>query len=487
VDVKFGSEENFFRAGAFTYMLTRYLWQQSGNQGISESFNRLALSTRTVDRKNSIPQDPVHEVSPTCPPSGPPSDQKTCDRQPIYFLSPDTPSAEAVISQVDGQVNGQVEFWMGGISSQSLDARNPGATYNLLTVTGDTIGTIEQTGRQGLMGTGKVIEGGPAIAGMLLREKIRGVPANLALSVALDPSLGSQTVAAQAALDSVSRVEVVDINGTNEIDYIFGPMGREAREQANEIGMTNLPPDGSLCLFTTGPALVPGSWHPDFEPETVTEAIDRLRSRFKMLLANRILKAVLNTDTSDVKVEVNVTQASGRGSLSRFGSRGAAEAGTVDQALPASTQILSANSEISIDVANNEDRGLYIAVVVISSSGDLGILHPLDAAEASALVAPETPLSVPVTVEGPAGFLELLVIASTSPLRDALRALEQVATRSGGSQFVSLDADEAVDVVESLLQDLDENSRSGGGYDGPNRGVDTTQLAAISAVFEVVE
>lgn len=485
-EVKYGNGEIFFRAGAFTYMLTRYLWQQSSNQeeAIGESFARLTLSTRTVDRgKSSTPQDPIYEISPTC--------EANCDRKPIYFFNPTTPSAEAVVTKVDEQL----EFWMGGISSRSLNTFTPGARFNLLTINGNTIGTLEQVERRGLTGIGKLIEGGPATVGMFLREQIRGVPDNPTLLIALDPSLSSQSASAQSALASVNRVQVVPINGSSEIDYIFGYMGRDAREQANKIGMTNLPPDGSLCLFTPGPVPVPDSWHKDFIRETVIEAVDRLKPRFKMLLAGHILKYVLNTDTSDVNVNVNVIPSSGRGVRSRFGSRSATETDNEEQSLSESTQTLLANSEIRIEVVNNEDRGLYIAVIVVSSAGDLNILYPLspNAAEASALISSKDTLIVPniseppFAVQGPTGFLELLVIASTAPLQDALKALEQVARSRGDTQLINLEPDEAVEVVESLLRDLDHSSRGEGGYNGPNRGVDTTQLAAISAVFGVVE
>jgi hypothetical protein len=484
-DAAFGSGENLFFAGAFTYVLTRYLWQQSGSQPIDSVFTKLSLSTRDVANDSQVAQDPIYEVSPSC---------AECNRKPVYFLSPSTPSAEAVVTKAGDEV----QFWMGGISSRSLDAFTPGAIFNLVNASGETVGTIEQTGRQGLVGTGILKDGQPAAEGMFLREKIRGVPDNPMLRVALDPSLGDAASEAQTALATVDRVEVVPLDGSTEFDFIFGAMGDDARQQGTRTGLTNLPPDGSFCLFSPGPIPVNDSWNPDLTPETVVEAVARLTPRFKMLLAGRLLKYVLNTDTSNVKVDAKVIPVNGRGVIGSFGSRGATDAGLVTQTLSASTQTLTAGTQVQVEIANDEieaERGLYMAVLVVGSSGDLNILHPLspDAAEADALVSPGQTLVVPgdngptLTVQGPSGFFELLVLASTEPLRDALKALEQVAARGDGNRFYSLEADEAVNVMELLLGDLDRSSRGSLGYAGDARGVDTTKLAAISAVFQVVE
>lgn len=484
-DATFGSGENLFHAGAFTYTLTRYLWQQSLSEPISTAFAKLAFSTRDVARENSLTQDPIFEVSPSC--------RDACDRQPVYFLTPDTPAAEAVVTQASSEV----QFWMGGISSRSLDTFTPGAVFNLVNSSGETLGTVEQTGRRGLLGIGQLKEGQPAVEGMFLREKIRGVPDNPMLKVALDTSLGNDLSNAQAALGSVARVQVVPLDGSTEFDYIFGRMGAEARRQATEARVTNFPPDGSLCLFAPGLIPVPDSWRSDGAPETITEAVSRLDPRLKMLLAGRILKYVLNTDTSNLKVDAKVVPVNGRGVIGSFGSRGARDAGLVTQTIATNAQTLNAGTEVKIEISNDEldvISGLYMAVLVVGSSGDLTILHPRspDAAEASALVLPNTKLTVPdLTVLGPAGFFELLVLASTEPLRDALKALEQVVVSRGESDvFYSLEASEAVNVMDLLLGDLDRGTRAGLGgpsYTGAARGVDTTKLAAMSAVFEVVE
>jgi hypothetical protein len=141
--------------------------------------------------------------------------------------------------------------------------------------------------------------------------------------------------------------------------------------------------------------------------------------------------------------------------------------------------------------------------LVIDSSGNIVLLYPSDynSPEDASLVAPGKELVVPpitanpqndfkFIVQGPSGFLELLVLASTEPLRNALRGLKQIAkgrgTRSGDP--LALEGDEPTKVIESLLGDLDDTTRASiASVRGDVRAVDTTQLAALSATIEVAE
>lgn len=494
-DATFGEGSNKFKAGAFTYTLTRYLWQQSVSQPLESVFVKLARSTHDVANESSLVQEPIYNTAENC---------QVCSSQPAYFISPSTPSAEAVITNVNSS---EIEFWMGGISSRSLRAFEAGAVFNLVNADSQVIGEVEQTGRQGLVGTGKLVgDTRPTVTtGMFLRERIRGVPANPTLKVGLHTSLAADAAAAQAALAKVDRIEVIPVGQDSEVDYFFGRMNSDALTQARAGSITNLPPQGSLCLFSESLRPVSNSWNVERPDESITAAVDRLEPRLKMLLAGRILKYVLNTDTSDVRLDAKVTPVNGRGTSSRFGSRGTNEAGLTTQALSVNAQQLNAGTKIQLELTNNEQHNLYIAVLVVNSDGELVILHPLtaNAAEAQALVGKGETLIVPkpkenpgsddfeFTIEGPVGFFELLVLASTEPLRDALIALEQVANTRGdnGATPYMLDGSEAVNVVGSLLGDLDRGSRAGIGasYTGQQRGVDTTKLAAISAIFEVVE
>ncbi|MEM1395643.1 MAG: DUF4384 domain-containing protein, partial [Cyanobacteria bacterium P01_H01_bin.150] len=192
-----------------------------------------------------------------------------------------------------------------------------------------------------------------------------------------------------------------------------------------------------------------------------------------------------------------------RGDSSTIASRGAEESGLATQRIKTTLQTLKPETEIKVHVKNQENRNLYIAVLVIDSSGNIVLLYPSDynSPEDASLVKPGEKLVVPPTtvnpendfkfvVQGPSGFLELLILASTEPLRNALRGIKQIArsrgTRSGDP--LAFTEEESVTAMASLLGDLDDTTRASiASVRGDVRGVDTTQLAALSATIEVAE
>lgn len=480
-DAPFGD----FHAGAFTYLLTRYLWQQPVSQPLNRVFINLARSTKDVAESSGIVQEPLYEVKPG-------SDR---DREPIYLLNSTTPAAEAVVRSINGN---QVEFWLGGVSPQSLDAFKEGAVFTLIDQQEQSQGQLEQNSRRGLVGYGtlKPSNGARGIIqeGTLLRERVRGVPPDITLRLGLDPSLAQDTQAAQTALQSVSRVEVMPVNQQSLIDYLFGRMTGEYLRQAQQQGATTLPPEGSVGLFTPGLNPVPDSFGP--VGESVVDAINRLRPRLKALLAGRILRLVLNSDTSALNVVTSIKPLGGRGLPMNSGSRAAEAAGIVPQTI--SRTRLTPGTEIKVEVQNNERADLYISVLVIGSNGEITVLYPAnwgDSDESARVVSGKT-LTVPppesdfrFIIQGPSGFLELLVVASTHSLRDALRGLQQIAGSRGTASGnpLALQEDEPVNVMEALLGDLDRNTRAGISLQRGIQGVDTTQLAALSAMIEVID
>ena len=486
---------NGFHAGAFSYLLTRYLWQKSISQSVETTFVNLQRITEDVAKSNHVVQVPLLESK----------QGSNYKQKPIYFLKPTGQTAEAVIRSVK---NGQIEFWLGGVSSESLDSTK-GSIFNLVDAKGKTLAEIEQTSRIGMLGYGKLRSGQKAAIqpGVLLRERVRGIPTNLTLRIGVDASLKSQTKVVQAELQKINRVELVVLNQKQDINFIFGKMTSEYLQLAKatntkkskETNM-NLPPVGSIGLFSSGLIPIPDTFGRVDEP--VDAAINRLKPKFTMLLAGRILRSILNTNASSLKVTADIVPNGARGASSTIASRGAIEGGIVTQKISTTLQTLKPDTEIKVHVTNNENRNLYIAVLVIASNGDIVLLYPsdYDSPEDASLVAPKKELIVPPTtdnsqndfkfiVEGPSGFMELLVLASTEPLRNALRGIKGIAKNRGtrsGDPFVFTEQ-ESVEAMESLLGDLDNTTRANVAVRGGIRGVDTTQLAALSAIIEVAD
>jgi hypothetical protein len=136
---------NGFHAGAFTYLLTQYLWQETGtpenaiahiNQQIPKNFN----------------QTPGYEVK-----KGSGNEKK-----PIYFINTPSPAANAVITEVKGN---QAKLWLGGVDPAQVDN---GTVFTLTGTRGGSSGKVTLQSRNGLVGEATV-EGGVQ-PGALLRK-----------------------------------------------------------------------------------------------------------------------------------------------------------------------------------------------------------------------------------------------------------------------------------------------------------------------------
>ncbi|MBD1903801.1 caspase family protein [Trichocoleus sp. DQ-A3] len=467
-DAPFGG----FHAGAFTYLLTRYLWQRTRDEAVGTVFVNLSRSTKDVANASGIPQEPIYEANPA-----------KNSQQPLYFFAPATPAAEAVIR---AENNGQIEFWLGGVSARTLDATGKGTIFTIIDEAGKPLGEIEQLSRTGLVGYGKLRQGEPSAVkpGRFLRERIRAVPNDLKLQIALDPSLGTRLEATKAALQAIKRMEVVPLGQTARVDYILGRLTPAIA--AAQAKLPDLPPAGSVGLFTA--AQVPVTATFARANESAAAAVERLRPRLISLLAGRILQLTLSSEAARLQVATSVVP-TGEGT----------------PAIANGVQQFKTGTTMQVKVRNNEQRDLHIAVLVISATGNLAVLYPYwDAPDIASLVSPGQELAVPKAddpyqfrLRGTSGFVEVLVLATTKPLRQSLQTLEAIGRGRGlnSRSFTPLQDNEPLDIIESLVGDLDRNSRGDGdiklegaraiGVAG-TRAVDTTQLATISHVIEVV-
>jgi hypothetical protein len=486
-DDQFATDAPFgdFSAGAFSYLLTRYLWQQTRNDAVGKVFINLALRTHDVAKSSNITQDPNLEVKP----------ESNNETQLLYFSEQVTLSAEGVIRNLK---DNQIEFWLGGVASQTLESFQSGSIFSLIDNQGQEIGLIEQLSRVGLVGYGKVVQDTPLNVvqpGVLLREKVRGIPTNLTLKVGLDPSLGSEKAQAQRAIETVRRVEVVPVTQQDIVHYLFGRVTEDDFRYLQQQRTPNPPPVGSIGLFTAGRELVPDSF--GRAGESVEEAVQqRLRTRLKSLLAGRILQMLVTGESSSLNVTTTIQSVDNTATAKIVSSRGNQEfqSRQLIQAVK-----FQAGTNIQVQVQNHEKRNLYISVVLIDSSGDLIVLFPRDwdAPEDAALVPSGETITVPkpedsfkFRLRGPSGTLELLVLASVKPVRNALKGLQNIARSRnvGRGSPLGLSEDEPLKVMENLLGDFDEMARAGLDIISKEvQAVDTTQLAAISAMIEVVE
>ncbi|MEO0985016.1 MAG: caspase family protein [Cyanobacteria bacterium J06639_14] len=484
-----------FSAGAFTYLLTRYLWQLPTQQPLTDVFVNIARSTRDVANTTGLVQDPVYTTA----------QGTNWASRPVYLLEPVGVPAEAVLRDIQGN---QVSFWLGGLSLDSLTARQ--VVYSLLDEQGNLVGEVQQTERIGLIGRGTLqnVTRQSLQPGQLMREQIRGVPTDLKLRVGLDASLGSESATALAGLNGLTRIEGIAITQATPVDYLLGRFTQTAQAQAQQRNIPIAAAPSSIGILT--PDLTPIAATFGSTDESVQQAIARLRPRFKMLLAGKMLGTLTNSQVSDLQVEVGLFQNNDAMALLSLGSHSAQATGQT--ALMATNAVqVSAGTDLQIQVQNYESQDLFISLFSIADTGEIAILHPVvwDAPEESTRISKGATLRVPnpndgnqfrLRVEGPAGFFELMALVSTAPLQEALRGLQTIArgrqSRSGdplafaeGTRSQDESEDAPVEVVDALLGDLDRGSRGGIGIviSPDAQQIDAQHLAAFSMVIEVLD
>jgi Caspase domain/Domain of unknown function (DUF4384) len=491
-----------FSAGAFTYELTKYLWQQTDDEPVSTAISRVGQTTKNVARERGTPQDPLLEVNLN----------RENTNAPIYFVRRNTPSgasqpipAEAVITQVQGS---NVELWLGGLDSQSLPAFTKNAIFTVVDAKGGEKGLVILQNRQGLIGTGRLLTGRQIQLkpGTLLQERIRSIPNALTLKVGIDSSLDRNTAQqVEQLIQEIKRIEARPL-GTNEVQYIFGRMTKDRQQKFPK----SPAPVGSYGLFLPSlDQIIPSSF--GNSDESVNTAIKRLEPKLKSLLATRVVKQMLgNTNSSQVKVITKMTVAGSQEIIGQtFTIRGfdKVSPGTKPTApSPAKfsnsgVRQLKVGTQIAFQVENNETRSLYITILVIDAQSEMTVIFPNNwsASEDAALIEANQKRVIPVaednfklTIGEPFGFSEVLVIASATPLRNLLKALQQIAKSRGVISRAPVSVnDEFLDITNSLLEDLDTGTRGSSNSEGITlnnevRGIDTKKLAAMALTFEVI-
>ncbi|MEM6437102.1 MAG: DUF4384 domain-containing protein, partial [Cyanobacteria bacterium P01_D01_bin.115] len=449
-----------FYAGAFTFVLTQYLWQQTGNTSFDNTIANVGRTTTELSFSNQIP-----ELSMA------PDRERTA---PIYFTSKVSDPAEAVVTNITG---GEVEVWLGGVDPNSLEVFGPGAVLSGVDETGQSRGQVQLTDRQGLRGRGRLIEAASLPSGSLLQEQVRGIPTDVTLRIGLDESLGADATIAQSTLATMPQIEPLALGG-DEVHYVLGRMTAANRQELAD--QPGLPAEGSLGLFSQGLDLVPDSY--GAPGETIAAAIERLRPKLRSLFAARLVKLTLNPGASRLKLDVAM--------IPEGGNQISANAFTVRSS---GVEQIPLGTGIRFEIENQENRDLYLSVLVIDATSVMSVIFPNQwaAAVESMLLPAGARLTLPdpnrdsfqLVTQPPLGTTEVLIVASSTPLNTALQGLQAIADDTGVSRG-PLGVDDPTPVIEGLLQDVSETSQGAGTT--TVRSVSVTQLAAFSITFEIV-
>ncbi|MBW4520898.1 MAG: caspase family protein [Scytolyngbya sp. HA4215-MV1] len=451
VDAVFAGD---IHSGVFTHALTQYLWQTTSSQTVRTVIHATQDKTekflKTVP--NSQVQTPYFEAKPG----------RGNDEKPVYFASfANALSADAVITQVQGN---QVRLLL-TVDPTSVESMGRGAQLQLVDANGEAQGTVTVTSRQQLEAVGilQLKNSSKVVSGSVLQEQIRAIPRNITLRVGLHDSLGADQATAKALLQAIPQLEALSLL-QQEVHVILGRK------------------DGRIGLFSPGFDLVPDSI--GTVGETVTDAIERLRATFSLLLAARILKLMLNAPSSQLKVSVAMRMADSSEVLAQ--SLTGRQEGRSVQTLPSqpknqiqSLPQLKVGQKFQLVVRNKEAQPLYIGVVFLNPDGTV-LPYPIEI-----LLQKNEERTIPpqagIELQSPLGVAEILAIASTVSVEKALNAL--AALRN--SQSEARRGEAAVAAVDQLLDDLDATTRHGKPASDV-RLVDTRQMATLSIAFEIV-
>lgn len=453
-----------FDAGAFTYLMTQFLWQQTDS--LKSVVARIRADTRALSG-----QLPLVEASP---------DQTSPDES-MYFVPDEeqTPPAEAVV--IATAAAGEAIVWLGGVHPEVIATFNRGARLNTANASEPPL-VIKA--RQGLLA--KVSVHAPLPANTLLREETRVLPQDLTLVIGIDPSLAAKAQQIQARINDWPHMSAIPAGADSlygaEVHYILGRMTAAYRQRLPQ--RAGLPEENAIGLFTQSLSdWIPGSFRPAAEPahSAVLNLLPKLRSH----LAARFIRATLNAPSSQLAIQATIDNL-------ETGQRIAAAAtgrGKQSTAAPIgdSSNPVTVADRLQISVTNLESQPLYIGVVGVKPSGELIILLPLNVS-ASISIAPEQTQLIPDPalqsdlILGEPGIYETMVLTSKTPFTRALKGLDAIA--NGERVPNTPDPNENLSGLNGLFEGFDTPRGEEAAFGAQVLGVDA--IATLSMTIEAV-
>ena len=494
---------NGFSAGLFTYVLTQQLWWATPATTLyfisnpigfnSIGFNSISFNQTGFNQKSKslLPSDAVES-----------------------FAS--STNADGVIHAVDEE--GKVQVWLAGLPAVVLE--NYGASVLAITDARFTQNPalLQIRSREGLMfKTRLVSETDRPLVGQYVQERVRILPRNVGLTVAIDASLKRiERVDATSAFSAVPRVSSV-IAGEQPADFLFG------KNQSAHLLTASLDPPSTAPLTTVFQSGY-GLFHPgrDAIPNTLTQddeaiktAVNRVTPELKTLLATKLLRLTENRGSSRLGVRVVVTRGDLEVGLSRSQTsktqplkpqvlmyqetvRSLWTAPESDLAGSDAELTLSVGSQIQYWLTNYGDRPVYFVLLGLDAAGNAIAFYPGEAGmleqvipqtipeqpileqpileqnipqtvveqtvpqtiPEQTILAPGQTVTVPLSEAGwkmqTAGLVETHVVFSNAPLMQTYQTLAAERPKTDLQRVIQLT--NPLEVVQALLQDLHQVS-----------------------------
>lgn len=473
-----------FVAGAFTYLLTQYLWQATGPLSVT-----IPMVANSSTRLAEHTQQPIYDPASTANP--------IVSQKPIYHIDPVSQPAEALVLGPSGnKAEGRLQLWLGGLDPWTLEAFDQGAIFSLIdATTGAELAEVQQIdgSRRGLVTDGQLVSttrglDSAAATGQLLQEKVRGISGTVTLKVGLDATL--TPAEQQLALERLGQwpeFVTFPIQPGKVAHVLLGryteAIDRYLVAQAAPASLRQTV--GSVGLFS--PTQVPvllGSFGAPGEPIEI--AIDRLRPRFVSLYLGHMLALMVNQQTAHIDVSVLVKHGASRtGTTTRGGNP---DAIIIPQQSDQGVAQIPMGDQITVEVHNNEAQNLHFGILAIDSAGQLTVLFPPGASDDPQIdvIASGGLRAIELRAAPPHGIAELLVLASPQSLVSPLKKLRSNAPRLDRSpnRGEEVDSVAAMDDLFGAMDTRRSGSTPSAGA-GPRR-LGVEDVAVLSLLFEIV-
>ncbi|MFE1745770.1 caspase family protein [Coleofasciculus sp. H7-2] len=465
-----------FSAGLFTYALTQHLWQATPPTTLQVSFSRVAGVVEQLVGKEQQPQL---------------SGQKSNQPSLLPYQPEISIGADGVVTAVEDSGK-TVHLWLAGLPAPVLEyygansllsaslpmseAQTPdsNATGEVSSVPAQL--QLQIRSKEGLTAKARLVgtaDTSNLQVGQLVQESVRVLPKNIGLTIALDAGLERiERVDATSAFASVRSVSSVVTAGEQPADYLFGKV-----QTPNYLGRYG--------LFSLGRDLIPNTVGES--GEAVKAAVNRLVPKLRTLLTAKLLRLTVNEGSSRLGVGATLEMIYPaqkvflkRETLRRTGDAVVDSNPRRDDSRLYNSKIASEGgiptipigSRIQYRVQNYSDRPIYLMLIGVDSSGSGVALYPLQFPEVkdspdakpmvkdvvveagATLVVPQPSASFELTIHGPSGLEETLLICSWAPFTQ----MATVASVRGSKGEGVGELFKPLTVAQAVLQDLHQAS-----------------------------
>lgn len=506
-------------AGLFTYALTRHLWHTTAATTLRFSMQQVREQVEQLARQEQQPQLRVER-------------NQTATLSPYFLNGVPVTGADGVVIGVE-EGGHTAKLWLAGLPATIIEQYGANSLLTLVNETQPGLAPVylQVLTRDGLSAKARIYRADMppdaianlpvATVGQFVRERVRVLPRNVGLVVALDSSLDRiERVDAISAFTAIPRVSSA-IAGEQAADYLFSKISTPPPTQVATTNLTGVVPPtsgttpSSYGLFSLGQEAIPNT--AGESGEAVKVAIRRLVPKLQTLLAVKLLNLTVNDGASQIAVRATLEKVESqiqpllqqetlawrqRSRNSPLPPTNRTGKGSAEGLLP-----LAAGSRIQFRLENDSDRPLYYLVLGSDSNGNLMVFYtPSGAitvgesttttiATSAAIIATGETVTLPPTiptfqwlVRGPDRLVETFLLCSRAPFTQTLTAIT-ASLHPVGNTAALYTVPNPLDVAQAVLQDLHQASDPAAQVAGAppeTWALDMDAWASLRFVYQVV-